>query len=118
MQMWITPAVSGLEPSYEQLRFTKEQRTGKLLAIASGQNLAGAVKVHQDTTLYASFVRPEDEIAHALGQGRRAYLFVIDGDLQVNGRQLESGDQAKITDEQGLRITATKPSELILIDLP
>jgi redox-sensitive bicupin YhaK (pirin superfamily) len=58
LQMWITPSESGLAPSYEQLQFTKEQRAGRLLPVASGQDMPGVVKVHQDTTVYVSTVRP------------------------------------------------------------
>lgn len=118
LQMWITPAVAKLKPEYEQLRFTKEQRTGKLLAVASGQAMPGTVKVHQDTTLYVSTIRPEDEIAHNLGEGRRAYLFVIEGEVKVNDQSLATGDQARITDESELKLSASTPSDIILIDLP
>lgn len=118
LQMWVLPATSGLEPSYEQVRFTKEQRTGKLLPIASGQGAQGTVLIHQDTTFYISLIRPEDEINHSLAAGRRAYLFVIDGELQVGDRRLASGDQARITGETELKLKALKPSEVLLIDLP
>ena len=118
MQVWITPEVSGLEPSYEQKQFTREQRTGKLLAIASGQGAPGAVKVHQNATFYVSAIRPEDRISHTLKPGRRAYLFVIDGEIELNGHNLSSGDQARIEDEKLLTVAASKPSDIVLIDLP
>ena len=118
LQVWVTPAVSGLAPSYEQLRFTKEQRTGHLLAVASGRGAEGTVKVHQDTTFYVSFVRPEDEITHELDRGRRAYLFVVDGELKVNDHALSTGDQARIEGETRLKLAASKPSDIMLIDLP
>lgn len=118
LQMWIIPAVAGLQPSYEQLRFTKEQRDGKLLAIASGQDLPGTVTVHQDATFYVSALKPGGLLEHDLGGQRRAYLFVISGELEVNGKRLSSGDQAKISDEAILTMKANKSSEIILIDLP
>lgn len=118
LQMWITPATSGLEPGYEQLRFTKEQRAGKLLAVASGQDMQGTVKVHQDTTFYVSALNEGDEVTHELGQTRRAYLFVISGNVEVNGHALSSGDQARISEEARLKLNASEASELILIDLP
>lgn len=118
LQMWVLPAESGLRPSYEQKQFTLEQRTGVLLPIASGQEKGDAVKVHQDVTFYVANVRAEDQIKHELARGRRAYLYVIDGDVAVNDHQLSAGDQARITDETQLEISSSKPSEIILIDLP
>lgn len=118
LQMWIIPAVSGLAPSYEQLRFTKEQRSGRLLAIASGQDMPGTVKVHQDTTFYVSSLNAGDQITHDLGPQRRAYLFVISGKLEVNDKPLSNGDQARISEEAMVKIKANETSEIILIDLP
>ena len=117
LQMWITPAVSGLDPSYEQKQFTREERTGKLLAVASGQKMPGAVKVHQDATLYVSALRPGDDIGFTIGETRKAYLFVIDGELQLNGQQMAAGDQARMKEEPELRFAASKASEIALIDL-
>ena len=117
LQMWIIPAVNGLDPSYEQKQFTREERTGKLLAVASGQKMSGAVKVHQDATLYVSALQPGDDIGFTMGEGRRAYLFVIDGELQLNGHQMAAGDQARIEGEPELKFAASKPSEIALVDL-
>jgi redox-sensitive bicupin YhaK (pirin superfamily) len=117
LQMWITPAVSALEPSYEQKQFTVEERAGKLLAVASGQKMPGALKIHQDATLYVSSLQPGDDLGFDLGAARKAYLFVIDGELRLNGQDLGAGDQARVEAEPGLRLIASKPSEIALIDL-
>lgn len=118
LQMWVLPEEAGLKPSYEQKQFTLEQRTGVLLPIASGQTIGDAVKVHQDVTFYVSNVSPESQIRHELAKGRRAYLYVIDGDVEVNEHKLSTGDQARITDQTQLQISSSKTSEIILIDLP
>ena len=89
LQMWITPEVREIRPSYEQKQFTRAERTGKLLALASGQGIPGAIKIHQDATLYASAMWPEDEISLKLGNQRKAYLFVINGELRLNDRAME-----------------------------
>jgi redox-sensitive bicupin YhaK (pirin superfamily) len=118
MQMWVMPNQAGLTPSYEQKQFTAEQRTGVLLPIASGQGLAEAVHVNQDVTFYVAKVRPGDKLSHQLTANRRAFLYVIDGDLQVNNQALSSGDQARITETAQLDFQAVRESEIILIDLP
>lgn len=118
LQMWITPAVNGLPPSYEQLRFTREQRMGKLLPVASGQNIPNTVKVHQDTTLYVALLNAGDEVQHVFAAPRRAYLFVMSGKLNTNTNELARGDQAKITKEPLIMLKAKELSELVLFDLP
>ncbi|MEW6211101.1 MAG: pirin family protein [Acidobacteriota bacterium] len=118
LQVWIEPSVSGLAPSYEQKRFTSDERAGRLLAIASGRGEEGAVRIHQDASIYVAALREGDSITHRLDQGRRAYLFIIDGELQLNGKGLERGDQARIEGVSELEIASHSAAEIYLIDLP
>ncbi len=118
LQMWVLPERAGLAPSYEQKQFATEQREGVLLPIASGQDAPGAVKIHQDATFYVSRLGAGDRISHELTPGRRAFLYVIDGGISVNGESLNAGDQARITDASKIEIAGMSESEIILIDLP
>jgi hypothetical protein len=118
LQMWVLPERAGLKPSYEQQQFTAEQRTGRLLPIASGQDTPDTVKVHQDVTFYVARLHAGDRVGHELKPGRRAFLYVIDGEIAVNGESLGAGDQARISDSTRLAITGSRESEMILIDLP
>ncbi len=118
LQMWVLPERPGLTPSYEQKQFTVEQRTGKLLPIASGSDMPGAVKVHQDVSFYVSRLKEGDAVEHELKPGRRAFVYVIEGGVDLNGEKLETGDQARITEGGRLGIRGSGPSEIILIDLP
>jgi hypothetical protein len=118
LQMWVLPRSVGLTPSYEQKQFTTEQRAGALLPIASGQDIPGAVSVHQDVTFYVSRLREGDRVAHELKPGRRAFFYVIDGEVTLNEEKLSAGDQARVTDVTKLEIAGERESEIILIDLP
>jgi redox-sensitive bicupin YhaK (pirin superfamily) len=118
LQMWVLPERAGLKPSYEQKQFTTEQRAGVLLPIASGQDFPGAVKVHQDVTFYVSRLSEGEQISHELKPGRRAFFYVIEGEVTLNGEKLGAGDQARIDSGGALQITGSQESEIILIDLP
>ena len=118
LQLWIQPAEKGLKPSWEQKQFTRAEREGKLLPVASGNPKNGALKIHQDATVFVSALGAGQEVTHELAPGRRAYLFVIEGTVMLNGRPLEAGDQARVTEETRLDLTATEASDLLLIDLP
>ena len=124
VQLWILPAVKNLAPSWEQERFSLAERTGKLLAIAvpadrPGEKPNGAVRVHQDATIYTSLLRPGDTTAHTLAEGRRAYVFLIAGELQFNGEMLRAGDQARVTGERTLKLAGgSAAADFLLLDLP
>jgi len=119
MQIWVLPAQKGLAPSYEQAHFAPEERIGKLLLVASGRGESErAVKIDQDAAFYVSTVRPEDTLTHELDAKRRAFLYVIDGNVTINGHELATGDQARISAETRLEISTGSHGEMILIDLP
>ena len=69
-------------------------------------------------TFYVSRLRPGDQVTHQLEAGRRAFLYLIDGAIRLNGERLGAGDQARLTDLDRLTLSGDEPSEIILIDLP
>ncbi len=51
-QIWIFPDKTGLNPTYDQKSFAPNAWRNRLLAVASGQNLPGAVTFHTDAAIY------------------------------------------------------------------
>jgi hypothetical protein len=118
LQMWIHPNKNGLKPSWEQRRFTKEQRQNKLLGVIHPKNIQdNSISIHQDVWFYISNLAKGSKISHT-AQDRQAYVFAIDGQITVNGNSLEKQDSATVQEEKEILIVATKDSEIILIDLP
>jgi len=120
LQMWIIPDKKELAPSWQQKVYSKEQRLDKLLQVVSplGPTSNGALTMHQNTSFYVSGLTPGAEISHEMQPGRKAYVFVIDGKVQINGNTMQERDAAKIEDERKLVIKSEKQTELILIELP
>jgi redox-sensitive bicupin YhaK (pirin superfamily) len=116
IQIWILPSERGLEPGVEQKVFTTEDRTDRLLKAISGDD-GDAVLVHQDAHVFISRLNPGVSVTHALGAGRGAYLYVIEGDVTVVGERMQTGDAAQIRDEPSIAIEAAVTSELILVDV-
>lgn len=119
LQMWVFANKKGLQPSWEQKKFQKEQRLNRLLPIVMPENSNNnALHIHQDASFYISTLTEGTEVVHELKTGRKAYLFVIEGQIQLNGKEMQTRDAAKIENEKMLTIKGLKPTELILIELP
>ena len=116
IQIWILPSERGLRPEVEQKVFTTSDRTDRLLKVISGDG-GDAVLVHQDADVFVSHLTSGATVAHDLRPGRGVYLYVIDGDVTVNGERMTTGDAAQITDESAITIEASATSELILVDV-
>jgi redox-sensitive bicupin YhaK (pirin superfamily) len=116
IQIWILPRERGLDPGVEQKVFTTHDRTDRLLRVISGDG-GDAVLVHQDADVFVARLNAGVSVPHALGEGRGAYLYVIEGDLTVGRERLSTGDAAQITDEREIGLRAESTTELILVDV-
>ena len=117
LQIWLEPAETGLDPSYEQLSLTEEDKRGKLVLVASPEG-GGPLKIHQDVRVLIGQVETGGELVHSLEPGRQAWVHVIRGAATVNGEALATGDAAAITGESAVRLAGTDGNtEVLVFDL-
>ena len=117
-QIWLLPAMTGIQPSYEQQKFPAEERRGKLQLVASREASEGSMFLNQDAKVYLSMLDPGAEIVHSLDQGRHAWVQVTRGAVTLNGVRLGASDGAAVSAEDSLSIRGEVESELMLFDLP
>ena len=115
LQIWILPEAKGLQPSYEQRQFNRNEMRGTLRLIASRNPEGGAVKVHQDVHLLATVLEGGPAVTHELKPGRHAWVQVARGSINVNGLPFEAGDGAAISEESV--VTLAGNGEALLFDL-
>jgi|SRR5579859_1514169 len=117
LQIWIMPERNGLQPSYEQKTFAPEEKRGKLKLVAGQKSGNGALTIHQDANLYLTSLANGDTVTHSLKPGRHAWVHVATGSATLNGKTLQAGDSAAVSDETTLTLTGVKPAEVLLFDL-
>jgi len=118
LQIWITPNVQGIAPSYEEKHFDQAAKKGQLRLIASADGRDGSVLIHQDAALYAALLDGEDALNFRLAPGRAAYVHVARGELTVDGVSLASGDALKIKDRESISLGQASKAEVLVFDLP
>ena len=118
LQIWITPNVTGIAPSYEEKHFNDASKRGQLRLIASPDGREGSVGIHQDAALYAGLFHDAEHADLAIAYGRLAYVHVAQGLVKVNGQSLAAGDAAKLTGEQSVEISQGERAEVLVFDLP
>jgi redox-sensitive bicupin YhaK (pirin superfamily) len=89
-----------------------------LRLVASHGGREASLTIHQDAEVYAASLGVGEEVTHETGAGRRAWVQVIKGGLELNDTELRAGDSAAVSDEPRLVLRAVEPSELLLFDLP
>ncbi|HYC37488.1 MAG TPA: pirin family protein [Usitatibacter sp.] len=117
LQIWIEPSARGIAPGYEERRFEPESKRGRLRLIASSDGREGSVKIHQDASVYAALLDGSEAATHDALPGRRTYVHVARGELDVNGERLFHGDAMMITGEASVRLEHGRDAEVLLFDL-
>jgi redox-sensitive bicupin YhaK (pirin superfamily) len=118
LQIWIEPEQRGIAPSYEEKHFPVEEKRGKLRLVASPDGRDGSVTIHQQALLYAGLFDGKEQATLAVDAGRRAYVHVACGTVNVNGRQLAAGDALKLTGEPEVVIDRGDQAEVLVFLLP
>ena len=120
LQIWIFPSERGLKPSYEQKTFATDEKLNRLRLVASPDASDGSVAIHADARIYGSLLEPGASVQHAPAQGRGAWIQVVSGVVEANGKRLAAGDGAAIENEKLLTMTGRAEagrSEFLLFDL-
>jgi hypothetical protein len=118
LQIWIQPNAQGIEPSYEEKRFSTEEKRGRLRIIASPDQADGSVLIHQDARVYAGLFDGAETATLNVKPGRRIYVHVARGAVTANGAVLNTGDALKLTDADELVFKEGNQAEVLVFDLP
>lgn len=117
LQIWFYPNKKNLIPSYEQKLFKKEERRNKLLLVASGEKTDTALFINQDANMYVSNLEEGNSLSYEIESSRGIYLYLADGEIDVNGITLFKGDAIKVLYEKEISIKSNNNSELVLFDI-
>ncbi|MEY3445412.1 MAG: hypothetical protein RIR45_167 [Pseudomonadota bacterium] len=117
LQIWIEPNVKGIPPSYEQKTFTSAEKQGTLRLVASPDGAQGSVLIHADAKLFSGLF-DGDQSAHLdLEPKHKAYVQVLQGQIEANGAMLGTGDAALLEGESRIQLAHGKNAEVLVFEL-
>ncbi len=116
-QIWLFPDEHDLKPSYDQLAFNEIEFENNLFPVASGK-LANTVSFHTDATIYMSTLDKDFTYRYEPKKKRRTFIYVTDGQLDINGNKIGQKDQARIDLETTIDLHANTETKFVLVDIP
>jgi redox-sensitive bicupin YhaK (pirin superfamily) len=119
LQIWVIPATRNVTPRYDQKTFDPAARENVLQVVISPDKTADALWLNQD----AWFSLGKFEAGKTLditpkAEGTGSYLFLLSGEVKVDGEVLQTRDAIGLTEYDKANIEVLKPAEFLLIDVP
>jgi redox-sensitive bicupin YhaK (pirin superfamily) len=117
LQIWILPSANGIPADYEQKHFDDAAKRGQLRLVASPDGRDGSLTIHADASISAALIDGDEHVERRLDPQRKAWVQVVRGRLDVNGRHLEAGDALGFEDESMLELGRGEDAEVLVFDL-
>jgi redox-sensitive bicupin YhaK (pirin superfamily) len=93
-QFWILPSVPGHETSVQQRQHTIDDRTDRWLQIMGPAGEDG-LDLAQDARALVTRLTRTTELKWSFDPGRGGYLYVIDGEVTMNGTSMSEGTRPR-----------------------
>jgi quercetin 2,3-dioxygenase len=119
IQLWLEtlrPDQTALE---QHNQYAREDRFDRWLQIVRSEcSPSDGLIVAQDAEVHVIRLDPSSgRIAYQFEPGHGGYLYVIDGDVDVNLERLGAHDAARVVGEGRLHFDASNPAELLIVDV-
>lgn len=121
LQLWIFPERQNVTPRYDQKGFNLEENRNQLINIVSPQdkNDDNALWIHQQAFLHLGVFDAGRDIEYGIKiPGNGLYLFLIEGELEINGETVRERDAYGAIEFEKITIHTKTPSKILTIEVP
>jgi len=119
LQIWIFPKHQNIKPRHEQKAFAPAGRKDEWQVVVSPRDGDGGLWINQDARMALAHLEAGKEISFAPAYtGNGVYLFVIEGEVTIDGKKLEKRDALGISQTEAFLVRADQNSELLAIEVP
>ena len=117
LQIWMFPRERNVEPRYGQLQIT--ETPNRFAQILSPSPEDEGVWVHQDAWFHIGAFEKGNSDSYTIKSAENGlYIFVLDGEVTVEGQSLGKRDGYGIWDISEVRVHADQDARVLLMDVP
>ena len=120
LQIWVIPNKKDVTPRYDQITLDPKDRINKLQQVLSPNPADAGVWIHQDAWFHiGKFDQGFQTQYNVKKAGNGMYAFVLYGQFELAGHQLNERDALGITDFDQFELKALTPdAEILLMEIP
>ncbi len=119
LQIWVFPKERNIEPRYDQKTFTPEGRVNKLQEVVTPAKDSEGVWINQDAWFHLGNLKKDFKTSYEVKKkGNGVYVFVLEGDVTIEGQSLNKRDGLGIWEVDKLDIEVKRDAEILLMEVP
>lgn len=119
LQIWLFPDKDNVKPRYDQKAFDLAASRNKLVNVVSPMGEPDGLNIHQNAWFHLGKLDRDTTTTYELkDKTNGVYAFVIDGDVTINGQQLNKRDGLGISETDKLEIKPDSEAEILLMEIP
>jgi quercetin 2,3-dioxygenase len=121
LQLWVFPEIQNVTPRYDQKSFDLESKKNTFVNVVSpnDKNDGNALWVYQQTFFSLGIFDENKSINYQVNIPENGvYLFLIEGEIEVNNTVVNERDALEITDFEQFKINIKTKSKILLIEVP
>ena len=119
LQIWVIPNKMDVEPRYDQLAIRDIEKKNSFFQILSPSSDDSGVWIHQNA--WFNMGRFDEGVASSYQMhdpGHGLYVFVIEGEVDVEGQKLSKRDGFGIWDTEEVKLKSLSGSQVLLMEVP
>jgi quercetin 2,3-dioxygenase len=119
LQVWVFPKKKNITPRYDQKTFDLKGRKNNWQVVVSPDETDAGMWINQDARFSLASIDAGGLLTYKNRfAGNGVYFFVIEGSVEIAGKQLGKRDAIGISDSNEISIQASGLSEILAIEIP
>ena len=119
LQIWVFPRIIGVQPRYDQISLSDIRKENELYQVLSPDKTDRGVWIHQDAWFHmGEFNRDVSTIYQLRKEGNGIYVFVLQGEVEIEGQHLASRDGLGIWETKEIQVEAHTESSILIMEVP
>lgn len=119
LQIWVVPNTQNVTPRYDQISLADIAKENQFYQVLSPNKEDEGVWIYQDAWFHMGKFTKGNSDEYAIKKaGNGVYVFVLEGEVEINGQKLSRRDGMGIWDTDKFSLTASEDAKVLLMEVP